>query len=122
MLNQKFKKELSFADREQKKFPVFALSVYIYIIRIKLNFKLLLYVYFLMSLSVYLFFFIFTENVTIKSQYLVPGDVIVIPSGGCNIACDALLLSGNCIVDESLLTGTWCVIREKIHSFFFFFF
>ncbi|VVC28869.1 P-type ATPase, transmembrane domain,P-type ATPase, phosphorylation site,P-type ATPase, cytoplasmic [Cinara cedri] len=46
-----------------------------------------------------------SENVMVKAQYLVPGDVIVIPPGGCNIACDALLLSGNCIVDESLLTG-----------------
>lgn len=42
-----------------------------------------------------------------KAQFLVPGDVIVIPPGGCNIACDALLLSGNCIVDESLLTGLY---------------
>ncbi|XP_025196662.1 probable cation-transporting ATPase 13A3 isoform X1 [Melanaphis sacchari] len=45
------------------------------------------------------------ESVKVRAQYLVPGDVIVIPPGGCNIACDALLLSGNCIVDESLLTG-----------------
>lgn len=47
------------------------------------------------------------ENVKVKAQYLVPGDVIIIPPGGCNIACDALLLSGNCIVDESLLTGLY---------------
>jgi cation-transporting ATPase 13A3/4/5 len=46
-------------------------------------------------------------NVQVKDQYLVPGDVIIIPPGGCNIACDALLLSGNCIVDESLLTGLY---------------
>ncbi|XP_050438622.1 polyamine-transporting ATPase 13A3-like isoform X2 [Adelges cooleyi] len=45
------------------------------------------------------------ESVKVKAEYLVPGDVIVIPPGGGNIACDALLLSGNCIVDESLLTG-----------------
>ncbi|KAE9523697.1 hypothetical protein AGLY_015915 [Aphis glycines] len=44
-------------------------------------------------------------SVKVKAQFLVPGDVIIIPPGGCNIACDALLLSGNCIVDESLLTG-----------------
>ncbi|XP_050530517.1 polyamine-transporting ATPase 13A3-like isoform X1 [Daktulosphaira vitifoliae] len=46
-----------------------------------------------------------SENIKVKAEYLVPGDVIVIPPGGGNIACDALLLSGNCIVDESLLTG-----------------
>lgn len=49
----------------------------------------------------------FIENVKVKAQYLVPGDVIVIPPGGGNIACDALLLSGSCIVDESLLTGLY---------------
>lgn len=53
--------------------------------------------------------FIFVECVNVKAQYLVPGDVIVIPPGGCNIACDALLLSGNCIVDESLLTGLYSI-------------
>lgn len=52
-----------------------------------------------------MYFNIFVDNVQVKAQFLVPGDVIVIPPGGCNIACDALLLSGNCIVDESLLTG-----------------
>lgn len=61
--------------------------------------------------------FVFIENVKVKAQYLVPGDVIVIPFGGCNIACDALLLSGNCIVDESLLTGLWIF---KMYMFFFF--
>lgn len=54
-----------------------------------------------------LFLILCTESVKVKAQYLVPGDVIIIPPGGCNIACDALLLSGNCIVDESLLTGLY---------------
>jgi cation-transporting ATPase 13A3/4/5 len=31
--------------------------------------------------------------------------VIVIPAHGCIMACDAVLLSGNCIVNESMLTG-----------------
>ncbi|XP_069683433.1 polyamine-transporting ATPase 13A3-like isoform X2 [Periplaneta americana] len=36
---------------------------------------------------------------------LVPGDVIVIPPHGCDMHCDAVLLSGSCIVNESMLTG-----------------
>lgn len=41
----------------------------------------------------------------ISAGSLVPGDVIVIPAHGCIMACDAVLLSGNCIVNESMLTG-----------------
>ena len=36
---------------------------------------------------------------------LVPGDVIVIPSHGCTMTCDAVLMAGTCIVNESMLTG-----------------
>ncbi|KAH8298702.1 hypothetical protein KR018_009473 [Drosophila ironensis] len=39
------------------------------------------------------------------TQTLVPGDIIEIPSTGCMMQCDAVLLSGNCILDESMLTG-----------------
>jgi P-type E1-E2 ATPase len=35
----------------------------------------------------------------------VPGDVIEIPRDGCIMQCDAVLLGGNCIVNESMLTG-----------------
>ncbi|XP_063864679.1 polyamine-transporting ATPase 13A3-like isoform X3 [Scylla paramamosain] len=42
---------------------------------------------------------------TIPSEHLVPGDVIVIPPQGCMMQCDAVLLQGNCIVNESMLTG-----------------
>ena len=42
---------------------------------------------------------------TIPSDHLVPGDVIVIPPQGCMMQCDAVLLQGNCIVNESMLTG-----------------
>lgn len=36
---------------------------------------------------------------------LVPGDVILVPSDGCFLPCDAILLAGTCIVNESMLTG-----------------
>uniref|UniRef100_A0A8K9URI1 P-type ATPase A domain-containing protein n=1 Tax=Oncorhynchus mykiss TaxID=8022 RepID=A0A8K9URI1_ONCMY len=39
------------------------------------------------------------------STELVPGDVIVIPSNGMIMPCDAVLIHGNCIVNESMLTG-----------------
>ncbi|XP_068460233.1 polyamine-transporting ATPase 13A3 isoform X2 [Clinocottus analis] len=41
----------------------------------------------------------------ILSTDLVPGDVMVIPSNGTNMPCDAVLVSGTCIVNESMLTG-----------------
>ncbi|KAL4221280.1 hypothetical protein ACF0H5_019543 [Mactra antiquata] len=41
----------------------------------------------------------------IHSDDLVPGDIIEIPSYGCTMHCDAVLISGNCIVNESMLTG-----------------
>lgn len=39
------------------------------------------------------------------SSKLVPGDVIIIPASGCVMSCDAVLLLGSAIVDESMLTG-----------------
>ena len=41
----------------------------------------------------------------ISSEDLVPGDIIEIPRRGCIMQCDAVLISGNCIVNESMLTG-----------------
>ncbi|XP_077463152.1 polyamine-transporting ATPase 13A3 isoform X2 [Stigmatopora argus] len=41
----------------------------------------------------------------VMSTDLVPGDVIVIPSNGTIMPCDAVLVSGTCIVNESMLTG-----------------
>ena len=41
----------------------------------------------------------------IASTGLVPGDVIAIPADGCIMSCDAVLLAGTCIVNESMLTG-----------------
>jgi cation-transporting ATPase 13A3/4/5 len=42
---------------------------------------------------------------TIPTEHLVPGDVMVVPSHGCVMHCDAALLTGNCIINESMLTG-----------------
>ncbi|XP_067658890.1 polyamine-transporting ATPase 13A3-like isoform X3 [Haliotis asinina] len=41
----------------------------------------------------------------IPNQDLVPGDVIAIPPHGCVMMCDAVLVAGTCIVNESMLTG-----------------
>ncbi|XP_063410293.1 polyamine-transporting ATPase 13A3-like isoform X2 [Mytilus trossulus] len=45
------------------------------------------------------------EYIEISSEDLVPGDVIEIPRNGCIMQCDAVLVAGNCIVNESMLTG-----------------
>ncbi|KAM9582993.1 polyamine-transporting ATPase 13A3 isoform 3-T5 [Trichechus inunguis] len=41
----------------------------------------------------------------IFSTDLVPGDIMVIPLNGIVMPCDAVLISGTCIVNESMLTG-----------------
>ncbi|VDM39206.1 unnamed protein product [Toxocara canis] len=41
----------------------------------------------------------------VDSEQLVPGDVILIPSHGCTMQCDAVLMNGTVIVNESMLTG-----------------
>ena len=41
----------------------------------------------------------------ILSSELVPGDVMVVPDHGCQLLCDAVLLSGSVIMNESMLTG-----------------
>ncbi|XP_075747083.1 polyamine-transporting ATPase 13A3 isoform X2 [Rhipicephalus microplus] len=41
----------------------------------------------------------------VPSGDLVPGDVICVPASGCLMTCDAVLTAGNCLVNESLLTG-----------------
>ncbi|XP_034233916.1 probable cation-transporting ATPase 13A3 [Thrips palmi] len=45
------------------------------------------------------------EFADVSTTELVPGDVIVIPQHGCTLHCDAVLLNGNCIVNETMLTG-----------------
>ncbi|CAG0923714.1 unnamed protein product, partial [Notodromas monacha] len=41
----------------------------------------------------------------VSTEDLVPGDVVTIPAHGCQMHCDAVLVTGNCIVNESALTG-----------------
>ena len=49
--------------------------------------------------------FSFVET-TLSSMELVPGDVIMLPAtGGVMMECDAVLVEGTCVVDESMLTG-----------------
>ncbi|XP_076022401.1 polyamine-transporting ATPase 13A2 isoform X2 [Genypterus blacodes] len=41
----------------------------------------------------------------VSSVELVPGDCLVIPPEGLQLPCDAALLSGECLANESMLTG-----------------
>lgn len=50
-------------------------------------------------------FLFISDKDTIVHTQLVPGDVIEIPANGCTMLCDAVLLTGNCIVNEAMLTG-----------------
>nr|XP_032608045.2 polyamine-transporting ATPase 13A2 isoform X2 [Taeniopygia guttata] len=45
------------------------------------------------------------EELLVSSAELVPGDCIRLPAAGALLPCDAALLSGECMVNESLLTG-----------------
>ncbi|KAM3921896.1 polyamine-transporting ATPase 13A2 isoform 2-T2 [Leptodactylus fuscus] len=45
------------------------------------------------------------EELLVNSLDLVPGDCILLPPAGILMPCDAVLLSGECMVNESMLTG-----------------
>ncbi|XP_067423675.1 polyamine-transporting ATPase 13A2 isoform X2 [Emydura macquarii macquarii] len=45
------------------------------------------------------------EEAEVSSLDLVPGDCISLPSDGFVVPCDAALLTGECMVNESMLTG-----------------
>ncbi|KFM62153.1 putative cation-transporting ATPase 13A3, partial [Stegodyphus mimosarum] len=45
------------------------------------------------------------KELQISSEDLVPGDVILIPKSHFTMVCDAVLLSGTCVMNESMLTG-----------------
>uniref|UniRef100_A0AC35THH9 Cation-transporting ATPase n=1 Tax=Rhabditophanes sp. KR3021 TaxID=114890 RepID=A0AC35THH9_9BILA len=44
-----------------------------------------------------------TEEV--RSDELIPGDILLVPQHGCNLQCDAILMHGSVIVNEAMLTG-----------------
>ncbi|XP_046399059.1 polyamine-transporting ATPase 13A3-like [Ischnura elegans] len=53
----------------------------------------------------------------ILASSLVPGDIIALPPQGCILPCDAILLSGNAIVNECMLTGESVpVTKIPIHN------
>ncbi|EYB93575.1 hypothetical protein Y032_0180g767 [Ancylostoma ceylanicum] len=59
--------------------------------------------------------------VRISSEQLVPGDILLIPPHGCLLQCDAVLMNGTVIVNESMLTGesvpvTKVALVEDIHE------
>ncbi|NXI44097.1 AT134 ATPase, partial [Galbula dea] len=41
----------------------------------------------------------------LESHHLVPGDMLVLKEGKTLLPCDAIVISGQCIVNESMLTG-----------------
>ncbi|NXL51464.1 AT134 ATPase, partial [Podilymbus podiceps] len=41
----------------------------------------------------------------LESHHLVPGDTLVLKEGNTLLPCDAILISGQCVVNESMLTG-----------------
>ncbi|XP_023225621.1 probable cation-transporting ATPase 13A3 [Centruroides sculpturatus] len=45
------------------------------------------------------------KEVCKSSHELVPGDVVILPKNSITMECDAILISGNCVVNESMLTG-----------------
>ncbi|NXA31240.1 AT134 ATPase, partial [Eudromia elegans] len=50
----------------------------------------------------------------LESHLLVPGDTLVLKEGRALLPCDAVLISGQCIVNESMLTGESIPVT-KIH-------
>uniref|UniRef100_A0A8C5DUM5 P-type ATPase A domain-containing protein n=1 Tax=Gouania willdenowi TaxID=441366 RepID=A0A8C5DUM5_GOUWI len=48
---------------------------------------------------------VFPAEDCVSSDELVPGDCLLIPQEGLLLPCDAVLLTGECLVNESMLTG-----------------
>jgi P-type E1-E2 ATPase len=54
---------------------------------------------------------------SVSSQELVPGDVFEFSDPSLNqVPCDCILLSGDCIVNESMLTGSYSLATLNIVS------
>lgn len=47
------------------------------------------------------------EKEWVDCSELVPGDCLVLPQEGGLVPCDAALVAGECVVNESALTGQW---------------
>jgi len=56
------------------------------------------------------------EFEVVSSDTLAPGDVVEVPRQGCVMQCDAVLVAGNCIVNESMLTGLCPVLISTVTS------
>lgn len=57
-----------------------------------------------------------TEEEWVDSSELVPGDCLVLPQEGGMMPCDAALVAGECVVNESSLTGKPGSTRPRAHS------
>lgn len=53
-----------------------------------------------------------------SSADLVPGDCISLPTDGLLVPCDAALLTGECMVNESMLTGERASLTSPYGSLF----
>lgn len=56
------------------------------------------------------------QNVLMKidPDELVPGDLMVLPAANYVMPCDAVLLTGQCIINESVLTGMFQINLQII--------
>lgn len=54
------------------------------------------------------------EEAMVSSAELVPGDCISLPLDGVLVPCDAALLTGECMVNESMLTGESIPVNPSI--------
>lgn len=52
----------------------------------------------------YVYSFLFSIVINGLSSELVPGDILIIEDG-MSVPCDVCLLSGQCVMNESMLTG-----------------
>lgn len=57
-------------------------------------------------------------NEEIESRHLVPGDLIVLTGKRFFLPCDCILLRGNCIVNEGMLTGNQDIVMQIILALF----
>jgi len=53
------------------------------------------------------------EWTSVKSENLVPGDLIKLTESNWTLPCDAVIISGTCICDESGLTGESMPVRKS---------